>query len=258
MKFIHLFPILIFMALSCSSENGPIDSEDDRSIDPEQESQVLLQVAGYTYYELVGFNVFVEDKAFTNDEALTQEALYLLERKLIDVTELGLNKTILNQLQAVNIFVDWQTTNGSAVFHPSAVWLMQNGYITEKAGAIEISNIKNFINWTNKNQPFLVLHELAHGYHHSMSNNDANRLAITEAYQNAISSNLYKNVAYDLGNGNYSTSQEAYALTSEGEYFAELTEAFFGQNDYFPFDKEDLENYDSVGFKALEMAWEQF
>ena len=47
-------------------------------------------------------------------------------------------------------------------------------------------------------------------------------------------------------------------MNSEGEYIAELTEAFFGQNDYFPFDKEDLENYDSVGFKALEMAWEQF
>ncbi|MEM9001355.1 MAG: hypothetical protein AAGB24_13915 [Bacteroidota bacterium] len=257
MKLLNLFPILVFTAISCSTEEEITNSREESTSNLEQESQKLLQVEGYTNYDLVGFNIFVEDKAFENDDALTQEALDLLERKLIEVTELDLSNTILNQLKTVNIFVDWKTSNGAAVFHPSEYWLAQNGYILEKTEAIEISNIQNFINWTNKNQPFLVLHELAHGYHHAMSANSEKRAAITEAYQNAISSELYKNVSYDLGNGNYSTAYEAYALTSEGEYFAELTEALFGQNDYFPFNKQDLENYDSEGFKALKMAWEQ-
>lgn len=257
MKLLNLSSILVLTVISCSTQEEITNSREENASYLEQENQKLLEVEGYSNYDLVGFNVFVEDKAFENDDALTQEALDLLERKLIEVTELDLSSIILNQLKTVNIFVDWKTSNGSAAFHPSEFWLAQNGYILEKTKAIEISNIKNFINWTNKNQPFLVLHELAHGYHHAMAADSEKRAAITKAYQNTVSSELYLNVGYDLGNGNYSTAYEAYALTSEGEYFAELTEAFFGQNDYFPFTKEDLENYDPAGFKALKMAWAQ-
>ena len=257
MRLSYLLYFLSFIVISCSPEEETRSSREEGSLNSESENQKISEVDDYTNYDLVGFNGFVQDKAFKNDEVLTQQALDLLEQKLIEVTELDLSNTILNQLLNVNIFVDWNTSNGSAVFHPSEYWLSQNGYILEKAGAIEISNVQNFINWTNKNQPFLVLHELAHGYHHSMPEDSKKRAAITEAYQNAFNSELYKDVKYDLGNGNYSTAFAAYALTSEGEYFAELTEAFFGQNDYFPFNKEDLKEYDYQGFKAMQMAWEQ-
>ena len=41
------------------------------------------------------------------------------------------------------------------------------------------------------------------------------------------------------------------------EFFAELTEAYFGLNDYFPFKKSDLEQYDSVGYSMIEKVWAQ-
>ena len=49
----------------------------------------------------------------------------------------------------------------------------------------------------------------------------------------------------------------AYAHTNEREYFAELTEAYFGWNSYFPFTKEELESYDPEGYNLIENSWEQ-
>ena len=42
--------------------------------------------------------------------------------------------------------------------------------------------------------------------------------------------------------------------TSAAEYFAELTEAWFGDNDYYPFDRADLLS-DPVGAAVVEEVW---
>ena len=50
-------------------------------------------------------------------------------------------------------------------------------------------------------------------------------------------------------------SVRAYALNNEREYFAELTEAFFGRNDYYPFVATDLAEYDPQGYAVLRQVW---
>jgi hypothetical protein len=212
-----------------------------------------LNVVGYTNYILSGFNVLVQDVAFTNNSSLTNNAIDLLETKLIEISQFNIDPIKMDSLKAVPIFMDWNTTTGAAVYHPSEAWLIANGYIPEKARCVEISNITNFINWTNQNQPYMVMHELAHAYHHRVLDNNSS--TITNAFNNAISNNLYTNVSYHTGGGNYINQPTAYALTNEFEYFAEITEAYFGLNDYFPFDYNDLINYDSVGFNAALFVW---
>ena len=49
-------------------------------------------------------------------------------------------------------------------YHVSKDWLQANGMNPEKAGCVELANCKNFLSWTQQ-QPWMVLHELAHGYH---------------------------------------------------------------------------------------------
>ena len=46
-----------------------------------------------------------------------------------------------------------------------------------------------------------------------------------------------------------------YALTNPMEYFAELSESYFGVNDFFPFNREQLEAYDPKMFSLLERVW---
>lgn len=216
-------------------------------------SNAQLTVNGYTNYTLSGFNVLVENDALTNNSVLTNEAIDLLEINLIEISQFNIDPIKIDSLKAVPIFMDWNTTSGAAQYHPSETWLVANGYIPEKAMCVEISNITNFINWTNQNQPYMVLHELSHAYHHRVLN--FNDPTITNAFNNAISNNLYTNISYHTGGGNYINQATAYALTNEKEFFAEITEAYFGLNDYFPFDYNDLNNYDIVGFNAALFIW---
>jgi len=216
-------------------------------------SNAQLNVVGYTNYTLSGFNVLVQDTAFTINSSLTNDAIDLMETKLIEISQFNIDPIKLDSLKAVPIFIDWNTSSGAAGYHPSKAWLIANGYIPEKAKSIEISNIANFINWTNLNQPYMVMHELAHAYHHRV--HGFNSSIITNAFNNAVSNNLHKNVSYHSGGGNYYNVPTAYALTNELEYFAEISEAYFGLNDFFPFNYNDLMNYDSVGFNACVSIW---
>ena len=44
-------------------------------------------------------------------------------------------------------------------------------------------------------------------------------------------------------------------MTNEREYFAETTEAYFGENDFQPFSREELRLFDPEMFGVLEAAW---
>jgi len=74
---------------------------------------------------------------------------------------------------------------------------------------------------------------------------------IREAYRHAMEEKLYDSVEYVHGG-----KKKAYAATNAREYFAELSEAYFGKNDYFPFTREDLRKHDPVGFKLMQDVWE--
>ena len=73
-------------------------------------------------------------------------------------------------------------------FHVSANWLRENGYNPEKAGGIEIANARHFLEWTD--QPAMVLHELAHAYHHQVLG--ADNCEVRDAYDAAM-----RNAKYD-------------------------------------------------------------
>ncbi len=46
-----------------------------------------------------------------------------------------------------------------------------------------------------------------------------------------------------------------YALTDPKEFFAEMTEAYFGTNDFFPFVRAELQRSDPETFALLEEIW---
>jgi hypothetical protein len=217
------------------------------------EAKAQLTAPNYTNHNLVGFNVLVEDTAVTANAVLVSQALDLLESNLEEILQFNISQEKIDSLVEVPIFMDWNTTNGAAQYHPSQSWLINNGYIPEKAKCVEISNVTNFVSWVNQNQPYMVLHELAHAYHHRVLN--FNSPVITKAYNNAIFNSTYTNVQYHTGGGNYITQVSAYALNNENEFFAEITEAYFGLNDYYPFDYNDLLTYDITGFNAAMEVW---
>ncbi|MBI3728680.1 MAG: hypothetical protein HY254_10180 [Burkholderiales bacterium] len=151
-------------------------------------------------------------------------------------------------LRSVSIYVSSGTYRAfGAQHHPSALWLQEHAYPVEFAGNIEICNWKEFTILV-RSQPYGLLHEMAHAYHFQHPELDA---AILRAYENAKATGLYRQVTRD----HKPVLQEAYALSNHREYFAELSEAYFGENDFYPYQNAELKQYDAHGYAMLESVW---
>jgi hypothetical protein len=94
------------------------------------------------------------------------------------------------------------------------------------------------------------MHEMAHAYQFYVFGED--HPAAQKAYRKAMDGGLYASVAHVHGG-----TTKAYAATNYKEYFADLTEAYFGKNGFFPFNRTDLKKYDPTGYRLMQDVWGQ-
>lgn len=213
---------------------------------PEVRHPRLDPTSTYQKQSIHGFTVLINPVVLTHPQA-ARAMQDELTSQLAAISQVMPAKP-LAVLRKVWIWVEWDNREGAAEFHPSAAWLQQNGYNPDKAGCVEISNTRNFIQWSRSAQPWMILHELAHAYHHLvLGDENAN---IQMAYRHAVGQGLYQSVSYIKG-----TVQHAYALVNAQEYFAELSESYFGKNDFYPFTRTQLKTYDLTGYQLMEKSW---
>ena len=192
------------------------------------------------------FKILVFVDSVTHPEL--KQALNVLTEKLTELTNI-IQPNQLNLLRQVPICVEYKLkVDGAMWYHKSKEWVVSNGYPADIAKCVEICNVKNFLSWQKLNQPYMVLHELAHAYHDRVLSSD--NADVLVAYQNALASKKYESVDYNLGG-----KRRAYALNNADEYFAELTEAYLGVNDYFPFNKSQLKDFDPIGYALMQKTW---
>ena len=99
-----------------------------------------------------------------------------------------------------------------------------------------------------------MLHELAHAYHDRVLGFDHPQ--IKAAYNRATKAGSYDSVERWLGPDRPRVKERSYAMVNEKEYFAELTESLFGRNDYYPFERAELERHDPAMHDLLLKLWE--
>lgn len=134
--------------------------------------------------------------------------------------------------------------------HRSADWLVTHRFDAAREGAVEVSNVDDYLAWRAE-QPMCVLHELTHVLEQKA---DAPTLAtLQSAFAEAVSSSRYNAVGYVLAAPG--ETRRAYALSNADEYGAELAEALFGRNDYAPFIRADLVEFDPAGCRAVAGLW---
>jgi hypothetical protein len=217
---------------------APAALAQDRSYDPQ---------SAYQEQSIHGFTVLVSPQVLAQARAAA-EVRAELARQFGEVVEV-VPPPAVSALRNVRIWVEWsKRPDAGAEFHVSRGWLEKNGYNPAKAGGIEISNSLNFVSWSRAEQACMVLHELAHAYHFLVLGERHPEIAA--AYRQAVESRSYESVDY-LGGG----KRRAYALVDEKEYFAELSEAYFCRNDYYPFTRADLQRHDPVGYELLQRLW---
>lgn len=204
----------------------------------------------HTVRQIEGWTVCVDDRLLSPPNIeLGARTLRFLEGKLADIKAV-VRREPLAQLQAVTIVLD--LNNGglrNMQYHPDADWLKENGYSTNLAKCVHFPRAAELPTPRNINQqPWVVLHELAHAYHDQVLGFDDPRIML--AYER------YKKSGHGdatlLFDG---TRVRHYALTDHKEFFAEMTEAYFGENDFFPFNRAELMTAEPQIYELLQAVW---
>jgi hypothetical protein len=222
----------------------------DAAGDAGGEKPVRAQPASRTAREVEGWTVRVDDRLLgPKGSAEGTRALKFLEAKLFDIKAV-VPAARLKQLQRVTIVLDQGCgALASIQYHPSAGWLTAHGYPGELEKCVHIPRAADLATRRNINeQPWVILHELAHALHDQVLGFDDPR--VRAAYHKFR----------DGGHGDATLLHDGrrvrhYALTDHKEFFAEMTEAYFGVNDFYPFNRAELREAEPEVFDLLTRVW---
>ena len=197
-----------------------------------------------------GWSVYIDRRLIDGAEAVRGRlARQVLAAKLQDIT-LVVPRPALQQLQKTPLWLDFEHRLETLQYHPSADWLRQNGHNVEMARGVHIPRADRFIELQKSNQqPWVILHELAHAYHDRVLGFDHE--SVRDAYQRAMQDKLYDAVLHHSG-----TRKRHYGTTNHKEFFAEMTESYFGTNDFYPFIRAELKSHDPETYHLFKQIWE--
>lgn len=205
--------------------------------------------------DIAGWTLHISrDLLATNAEG-TEAAVKLLTAQLEAIVR-DVPPAAVAELKAVTLYFspEYPGVRPRAEYHPNAGWLREHGRDPAMAKGVEFTNLRIFEAEAQR-MPAFALHELAHSYHNRVLPQGFGNPEIKAAYERAKTSSKYDHVQRWNGPGKPVTHERAYAMTNPQEFFAENTEAFFSRNDFFPFTRAELKQYDPETFALLEKLW---
>ncbi|KAK9709942.1 hypothetical protein K7432_008709 [Basidiobolus ranarum] len=154
--------------------------------------------------------------------------------------------------------------------NPSHGFLAQQGLNPDKAGAVILTPEALLYDRCNYNQPFLLLHELAHAY---MGLNPHIKEQVSKYFQswsqrwgkNAYFQNAQRRAMMIWNNchppacetvENRYGSERAYALTNQNEFFGVMSETFFGISDFLPSNGWKMRQLDPETYEFIKKMWD--
>jgi hypothetical protein len=174
----------------------------------------------HTDRQIEGWTIRVDDRLLSPPNAeLGARVFDFLKYKLSDINAV-VGAEPLAKLHAVPIVLD--LSHGKLVpaqYHPEADWLEQNGYSPKLAKCVHIPRAADLLTTRNINeQPWVMLHELAHAYHDQVLGFEDPRILLAyERYKKSGRGDAA--LLYD------GSRVRHYGLTDQKEFFAEMTEA---------------------------------
>jgi hypothetical protein len=217
--------ILLALLLSGLSP-AAIDRPSGRSFDPVQQG-------------MHGFTVHVDPALL---EGQHQEegarALSMLANHLERISLL-VSGDQLEDLRSLELWIEYEHPSlANMQYHPSVGWLRRNEHDERLAKKVHIPVARNLLSREQLvKHPAVVLHELAHAYHDQILGFEDER--VLAVFSEAKATGGYEQVLSHRGK-----TVRHYALTDHKEYFAEGTEAYFYRNDFYPFVRAELEEFD--------------
>ena len=261
----YLFAFLAFLAVpNHLTFNQDLASANSRQIEqlraaivqdgkpPVDKQPDAPKPTSHTVRDIEGWTVHIDDRLNKGpDKTLGDRTLHILAARLFAIT-LVVPADRVKRLQQVPVWVD--LTHGklkSMQYHPSVDWLKENGYDPALAKCVHIPDAAYFASYAIQfQQPWAVLHELSHAYHDQVLGFD--NAEIKAAWKKFVDSGKYARVPHMNGK-----MRPHYGLTNQMELFAEMTEAYFGMNDFFPFNRAELQREEPELTALLARIWEK-
>jgi hypothetical protein len=204
---------------------------------------------GYQTRPIEGWQVVINGAFLKGQPELADCTLKLIGYQLYQITRV-VPPEALAKLRKIRIWVEENEPHHPCMtYHPDPNWLREHDMSPEKAGCVELANARTFLEWTIQ-QPWMLLHELSHGYHQQFLDAGFDNPEVKAVYEHAMQAGLYDRVLRSSGE-----EEKAYAATNPMEYFAEISEAYFGTNDFYPFVRAELKRHDPMAFEMLETTW---
>lgn len=207
----------------------------------------------YQTKDIEGWKVHINERLMVDEKAVTEKMVSLLTTQLKEIVRVVPAKSV-EHLRKIPLWLNppYPGIPPTAEYHPGAGWLKAQKRNPAMAKGVEFTDIASFEAEIVR-MPFVVLHELAHGFHDQVLG--FNNPTVLAAYKKAVAGKTYDKVQRWHGVSGRTSLERAYAMTTPQEYFAENTEAFFGRNDFYPFTREELERHDPEMYKILEQVW---
>jgi len=193
---VWLVALAVFMLLhSAPAQAGPEAGDASESISPVEPKPPppYPPTSHYQVKTVEGWSVLVNRDFLQANPELAERTLNLLQRQLEQVAR-RVPAQSLKTLRTIRIWVEEREPNTPCMaYHPNADWLREHGVNPDKARCVELANAKNFLAWT-VDQPWMVLHELAHGFHHQHLDQGFQNRPLQAQFDRARAEGLYDSV----------------------------------------------------------------
>jgi dipeptidyl-peptidase-4 len=220
---------------------------------PADEPQVLR----YETRTVEGWTLKIREELLQEHPQETAEAVELLRGQLQEIRQ-RVPAGAVKCLQTVKLYFspEYKGEGARAEYHPGEGWLRDHGRDVSMVRSVEFSNILIFREETER-MPNFALHELAHALHHQFLRLGYGNPELAEAYERVRRDGRYERVERRFGGGRAVSKERHYGMSNPQEYFAESSEAWFSENDFFPFNREQLKQHDGEMCELLERLWNQ-
>jgi hypothetical protein len=214
---------------------------------------------GYEYRSIEGFTVYAsKDVTARNNDGFGNPPLEVLRKELVDLKRI-LKPRIVSVLQSVPIWAEWDAIDKlspgvvARYYGGPAEELLKLGGDPRKANCVEILTLRRLAEIRAPGtalQQIITLHEMAHVVHHRLLGWQNPELEAT--FQSAVERKLYDEV-----NDRFGRRGKAYARTNAAEYFAELSCAYLDSCNYYPFNHQQLRDFDPQGYALVQRIWRE-
>ena len=198
-----------------------------------------------------GWTVYVNRDVLKQHPEQWAKTLEHLRWELYQIKLAAPASAVTNMQVSNAIWIEYKERVGLS-YHPSRNWLIGHGYkIPRDPQSFMSLSVKTHVGDSYRH-PFVVFHELAHGYDFHFIGK-GRRYGNDEAqanYERMMKGGKYAKVKIWHGR-----SGSHYARTNRMEYWAESSEAYFAVNDIYPFVRAELREHDPQMARFVERYW---